>query len=48
MAFLQTLLQKGHADANALSRNSCTPLHLAAEMDNKKICKILVSSAICV
>lgn len=38
----QTLLQQGHSDANALGRNSYTPLHLAAEMDNEKICQILV------
>ena len=42
--FLQTLLQQGRADANALGRSSCTPLHLAAEMDNEEICKILVKS----
>ena len=41
--FLQTLLQQGRADANALGRNSCTPLHLAAEEDNKEICKTLVN-----
>lgn len=40
--FFQTLLQQGRADANAPGRNSCTPLHLAAEMDNEKICQILV------
>lgn len=38
----QTLLQQGHSDANAIGRNSYTPLHLAAEMDNEKICQILV------
>lgn len=37
-----TLLEQGRADANALGRNSCTPLHLAAEMDNDNICKILI------
>ena len=44
IVFLQTLLEQGRADANALGRNSCTPLHLAAEMDNENICKILVSA----
>ncbi|XP_073227954.1 uncharacterized protein [Porites lutea] len=37
-----TLLEQGRADANALGRNSCTPLHLAAEMDNENICEILI------
>jgi len=40
-----TLLQRGRADANALGRNSCTPLHLAAEMDNENICKILIENS---
>ena len=44
IVFLQTLLEQGRADANALGRNSCTPLHLAAEMDNDNICKILVGA----
>ena len=39
----QTLIQQGRCDINALGRNSATPLHLAAEMDNADICKILVS-----
>jgi len=39
-----TLLQQGHSDANALGRNSYTPLHLAAEMDNEKICQILIEN----
>lgn len=51
VVFLQTLLEQGRADANALGRNSCMPLHLAAEMDNENICKILVrapcSSLLC-
>lgn len=38
------LLQQGHSDANALGRNSYTPLHLAAEMDNEKICQILIEN----
>lgn len=40
-----TLLQQGRADANAPGRNSCTPLHLAAEMDNEKICQILIDNS---
>ncbi|KAL9951418.1 hypothetical protein ACROYT_G044077 [Oculina patagonica] len=39
-----TLLQQGRSDANALGRNSCTPLHLAAEMDNEKVCQILIEN----
>ena len=42
----QTLMQQGRGDINALGRNSATPLHLAAEMDNADICKILVSQSL--
>lgn len=41
--FQKTLLRQAGTDVNALGRGSCTPLHLAAEMDNDAICKILVS-----
>jgi len=41
---VQTLMQQGRCDINALGRNSATPLHLAAEMDNADICKILVEN----
>ena len=44
VCFLKTLIQQGGCDVNALGRNSATPLHLAAEMDNADICKILVRS----
>ncbi|CAH3028136.1 unnamed protein product, partial [Porites evermanni] len=37
-----TLLQRGGCDVHSLGRNSATPLHLAAAMDNDAICKILV------
>ncbi|XP_022786608.1 transient receptor potential cation channel subfamily A member 1-like [Stylophora pistillata] len=40
-----TLLKRGRADANAPGRNSCTPLHLAAEMDNEKICQIMIDNS---
>ena len=43
--FTQTLIQQGRCNINALGRNSATPLHLAAEMDNADICKILVSQS---
>ncbi|KAL9951427.1 hypothetical protein ACROYT_G044086 [Oculina patagonica] len=39
-----TLIQQGGCDINALGRNSATPLHLASEMDNADICKILVEN----
>lgn len=39
-----TLLQQASVDVNALGRGSCTPLHLAAEMDNDEICKILTEN----
>lgn len=39
---LKTLLQRGGCDVHSLGRNSATPLHLAAAMDNDAICKILV------
>lgn len=39
---VQTLIERGRCNVSALGRNSATPLHLAAEMDNASICKILV------
>ncbi|XP_073259061.1 transient receptor potential cation channel subfamily A member 1-like [Porites lutea] len=38
------LLHRGGCDVGSLGRNSATPLHLAAEMDNDAICKILVEN----
>lgn len=43
---LKTLLHRGGCDVGSLGRNSATPLHLAAEMDNDVICKILVRYSI--
>jgi len=42
----KALIQRGGCDVQALGRNSATPLHLAAEMDNDAICKILVRFSI--
>ncbi|XP_068726083.1 transient receptor potential cation channel subfamily A member 1-like [Montipora capricornis] len=41
---VMTLIHQGNCDVEALGRNSATPLHLAAEMDNDIICKILVEN----
>ena len=44
--FRKALIQRGGCDVQSLGRNSATPLHLAAEMDNDAICKILVRFSI--
>lgn len=38
------LIHQGKCSVEALGRNGATPLHLAAEMDNNNICKILVEN----
>lgn len=41
---VQVLIERGRCNVATPGRNSATPLHLAAEMDNVAICKILVEN----